>query len=710
MSSTARLRDDLDYLARAARAGARGDRTAAAPEPRRHGREDIARCARCRRPGDDARDASERLSERGGPHFGSPDKVPARGSRRCGWPASCGAVHDRDPDRHRRDARRSGSSRSSRSASSHERYGHVQEVIVQNFRAEAGDADGRRTRSRRSTSFCGRPRPRASCSGRDCTSRHRRTSATRVPALLDAGIDDWGGVSPVTVDHVNPEAPWPDVERTPAGDAKRGACSSRRGCRSIRGIVRRPGALGSIRRSSLRCCTGGRGRARTRGRLGCRLARDAVGAGVATSLSPLRAPDPYARVRNSTRVPAPSQALAKSRAEDELDETDVIALLRRAARTSRRSSAPPTTLRARGERRHRDLRRDPQHQLHERLLLPLRLLRVLQRQARRRSPRPALPRPLDEIVRRSREAWERGGVEVCLQGGIHPAFTGDFYLDVCRAIKGELPDIHVHAFSALEVWQGAATLGLTARRYLRRLREAGLASLPGTAAEILDDEVRAVICPDKVSTAQWLEVHDAAHRAGLRSTTTIMFGHADAPAQLGAPPVRIARPAETNRRLHRVRPPALRAHGGADLPQGPRASGPDLPRGDAHPRRRPARAPSAGSRTSRRLGSSSASTAPGRAPGGGQRPRRHADERVDLARGRSAHGQEMPPERMEERSAPSAARRGSGRRSMAIPTRAHSPLVRRRAARRAAQPERERRPPRSPRQLVRPGFAGASAS
>jgi FO synthase len=137
--------------------------------------------------------------------------------------------------------------------------------------------------------------------------------------------------------------------------------------------------------------------------------------------------------------------------------------------------------------------------------------------------------PLDEIVRRCDEAWERGGTEVCLQGGIHPAFTGDFYVDVCRAINEVLPDLHVHAFSALEVWQGAATLGLPLHDYLHRLRTAGLASLPGTAAEILDDEVRAVICPDKVTTAQWLEVHETAHRAGLRSTTTIMFGHVDGP-------------------------------------------------------------------------------------------------------------------------------------------------------------------------------------
>ncbi len=132
--------------------------------------------------------------------------------------------------------------------------------------------------------------------------------------------------------------------------------------------------------------------------------------------------------------------------------------------------------------------------------------------------------PTDEIARRAREAWERGATEICLQGGIHPAFTGDTYLEIVAAVKEAVPGIHVHAFSALEVWQGAATLGLDLPEYLAQLSDAGLASLPGTAAEILDDDVRAVLCPDKVNTAQWLEVHDTAHRAGLRSTTTIMFG------------------------------------------------------------------------------------------------------------------------------------------------------------------------------------------
>jgi FO synthase len=137
--------------------------------------------------------------------------------------------------------------------------------------------------------------------------------------------------------------------------------------------------------------------------------------------------------------------------------------------------------------------------------------------------------PHEEIQRRVVEAWERGATEVCLQGGIHPAFDGDYYLSVVRAVKEAVPEMHVHAFSALEIWQGAATLNLPLRTYLTKLRDAGLASLPGTAAEVLDDEIRRVICPDKVTTAQWLAVHDAAHAVGLRSNNTIMFGHVDGP-------------------------------------------------------------------------------------------------------------------------------------------------------------------------------------
>src|ERR1700722_2240332 len=112
----------------------------------------------------------------------------------------------------------------------------------------------------------------------------------------------------------------------------------------------------------------------------------------------------------------------------------------------------------------------------------------------------------DEIARRVTEAWARGATEVCLQGGIHPDYTGDTYLAILRTVKSAVPAMHVHAFSPLEVHHGATTLGIPVRQFLERLRDAGLGSLPGTAAEILDDDVRAVICPDKLNTGEWLEV------------------------------------------------------------------------------------------------------------------------------------------------------------------------------------------------------------
>jgi 7,8-didemethyl-8-hydroxy-5-deazariboflavin synthase CofH subunit len=136
---------------------------------------------------------------------------------------------------------------------------------------------------------------------------------------------------------------------------------------------------------------------------------------------------------------------------------------------------------------------------------------------------------IDEVVDRSAEAWDRGATEVCLQGGIHPDFTGQFYIDVVTAIKIQLPQMHIHGFTPLEVWQGAETAGVSVRDLLVALRDAGLGTLPGTAAEILDDDVRLTLCPDKIRTSQWAEVMLTAHDVGLRTTSTIMFGHVDGP-------------------------------------------------------------------------------------------------------------------------------------------------------------------------------------
>ncbi|MEC8820856.1 MAG: 5-amino-6-(D-ribitylamino)uracil--L-tyrosine 4-hydroxyphenyl transferase CofH, partial [Pseudomonadota bacterium] len=131
----------------------------------------------------------------------------------------------------------------------------------------------------------------------------------------------------------------------------------------------------------------------------------------------------------------------------------------------------------------------------------------------------------EELMRRTREAYDRGASEVCLQGGIHPEYTGQTYIDICHSIKQVVPDMHIHAFSPLEVWQGAQTLNLPIGEFLKQLKEAGLDTLPGTAAEILDDEVRATLCPDKINTSQWLEVMEAAHTEGFNTTATIMYGH-----------------------------------------------------------------------------------------------------------------------------------------------------------------------------------------
>jgi FO synthase len=137
---------------------------------------------------------------------------------------------------------------------------------------------------------------------------------------------------------------------------------------------------------------------------------------------------------------------------------------------------------------------------------------------------------LEDMQQRTREAWDVGATEVCLVGGIPPSFDGDYYVDVCRAVKHAVPEMHLHAFTALEVTEGAKRLDEPLDAYLRRLMDAGLRSLPGTAAEILDDEVRAELCPDKIDTQEWLDAHRIAHSVGLRSNVTIMFGSIEHPA------------------------------------------------------------------------------------------------------------------------------------------------------------------------------------
>jgi FO synthase len=450
---------------------------------------------------------SERLSQRGGPHFGSPDKLPERRletietAGRARVPFTTGILIGIGETR----AERIDSLLAIRELG--ERHGHVQEVIVQNFRAKPGTrmADAPEPALEELLWTCAAARVLLG-SGWSIQAPPN-LSYDEFPRLLEAGIDDWGGVSPVTVDHVNPEAPWPEVERLRRATEAHGLELAPRLAIYPRYVaeldrwVDESVAPHVLRRAD----ADGLGR------------EDRWAPG--TTESP-----PLLELRGRAEG-----TVAAALAADELDE-DAIATL-----FSARGSDLAAVMHAADELR-REVNGDTVSYVVTRNVnytnvCYFRCGFCAFSKGRLAADLRGLPYlvPLDEIVRRAEEAWARGATEICLQGGIHPAFTGEYYLDVCRALKEAVPGIHVHAFSALEVWQGAATLGLPLDEYLVRLREAGLASLPGTAAEILDDEVRAVICPDKVSTEQWLEVHDAAHRAGLRSTTTIMFGHADSP-------------------------------------------------------------------------------------------------------------------------------------------------------------------------------------
>ncbi|MGH3006290.1 MAG: 5-amino-6-(D-ribitylamino)uracil--L-tyrosine 4-hydroxyphenyl transferase CofH [Gaiellaceae bacterium] len=451
---------------------------------------------------------STRLSERGGPHYGSPDKLPERRletirlAGELAIPFTTGILIGIGETREERvDALEA-------IRALHDRYGHVQEVIVQNFRAKPG------------TKMAGHREP--SLDELLWTARTAREvlgpamhvqvppnlSYADFPRLLEAGIDDWGGVSPVTIDHVNPEAPWPEIERLRAA-------TEVHGCELAARLPIYPEYVADLERwADPRVAEAIRRRADADG-----LAREERwAAGAATPAPPL----PSA----NGRQPA---ALAKVAAGHELDEDDVTELF------GARGRDLAAVLDA-ADRLRREVCGDEVTYVVTRNVNYTNVCYFRcgfcafskGKLAANLRGRPYLV-PLDEIVRRAREAWNRGAVELCLQGGIHPAFTGETYADICRAVKEELPDLHLHAFSALEIWQGAATLGLSLADYLARLRDLGLASLPGTAAEILDDGVRRLLCPDKVTTAQWLEVHGTAHRLGLHSTTTIMYGSVEGP-------------------------------------------------------------------------------------------------------------------------------------------------------------------------------------
>ncbi|MFY0610280.1 MAG: 5-amino-6-(D-ribitylamino)uracil--L-tyrosine 4-hydroxyphenyl transferase CofH [Hyphomicrobiaceae bacterium] len=460
--------------------------------------------------------ASERLSERGGPHFGSPDKIPAvrlatiEAAGELAVPFTSGILIG------------IGETRQERIEALlalrdlHDAHGHIQEIIVQNFRAKAdtkmADADEPSIEDHQWTLAVARILFGPGMN----IQAPPNLNPGMLGKLIQSGINDWGGVSPVTPDHVNPEAPWPGLQALE--DQTRAS-----GKELIQRLAIYPSYAHNTQRwVAKHLATHVHDNIDASG-----FARDSKWAtGVVNT--PVDSTSPRRRSRRPIKIaPKLTAIIDHALAGKALDETEIVRLF-----AARGPEVDAITQAA------DDLRRD---------IAGDTVAYVVNRNinytnvcyfkcqfcafSKGKMSENLRGRPyvldLDEIERRATEAWARGATEVCLQGGIHPQYTGKTYLDICRRIKTALPDMHIHAFSPLEVWQGAETSGLTLHDYLIQLQEAGLNSLPGTAAEILDDEVRAIICPDKINTAQWLEVMETAHSVGLRSTATIMFGHVD---------------------------------------------------------------------------------------------------------------------------------------------------------------------------------------
>ena len=458
--------------------------------------------------------ASSRLCEKGMPHYGSPDKDPITrlatldlaGELRV--PFTSGILIG------------IGETRLERIESllalraSHRRYGHLQEVIVQNFRAKPH------------TKMALAPEPdleelvwtiavaRLIFGAEMSIQAPPNLSPGVLEQLVAAGINDWGGVSPLTPDHVNPEAPWPHLAQLARDTGSAGKYLDQRLTLYPRYLVEADTWLSPKVQPAARKQSDGEGYAK----------RDEWIAGISEHAPSTELSLPFAQAK-----PAVATLIERCLAGEPLAETEIATLLRSRGADFGAVIEAADTLRKKvsGDTVSYVVNRNINYT--NVCYFKCQFCAFSKGSGSENLRGKPYDISAEEITRRCVEAWERGATEVCMQGGIHPDYTGQTYLDIIATVRKATPAMHIHAFSPLEVWQGAETLNVPLTEFLARLKSAGLDTLPGTAAEILHDDVRAHLCPDKLNSAQWLEVMESAHAIGFRTTATIMFGHIESP-------------------------------------------------------------------------------------------------------------------------------------------------------------------------------------
>ena len=456
---------------------------------------------------------AERLLERGEAHWASPDKRPAarrevlRLAAELKVPFTTGLLLGIGETPAELAATIASLAEAARSEA-------IQEVIVQNFRAKAG------------TPMARHPEPpleqhqrviavtRLALPPRVHVQAPPNLSYDDFPLLLAAGIDDWGGVSPVTQDYVNPEAPWPQLRALESATAAAGLQLVARLPVYPEYVRDLPSATRWLDPAVLRhtlAASDAEGYSR----------RDRWYSGAGT-------PPPVFFGAAPIR-PAVAAALARAERAETLEESEIRSLLE--ARGDEVAALARLADEVRGQVSGETVTYVVNRNINYTNICYFKCQFCAFSKGKLSENLRGKPELLtiEEVVDRAREAVARGATEVCMQGGIHPSFTGDFYVELCAAVHQALPDLHIHAFSPLEVYQGAETAGRSVAEQLALLRGAGLGTLPGTAAEVLDDRIRRDLCPDKINTQEWVDVVEEAHRQGLRTTSTLMFGSIDGP-------------------------------------------------------------------------------------------------------------------------------------------------------------------------------------